>query len=1184
MKKTKSALFNSMIALLLCAAMLLGTTFAWFTDEVTSTGNIIKTGTLDVKMTWTDDPTVPEDRWADASEGAIFNYRHWEPGYVDVKYVKIENVGSLAFKFRLDVIPASEARDGEVNLADVIDVYIFAADANVDRADIDEAEPVGTMSDLMADVDGAAYGVLLPAEDVRATNVELNAADKDLAVTGSVTYCIVLKMQEDAGNEYQNKKLGNGFAVQLLATQYGYEQDSFGNDYDNNATFPGDFAASAPVTVANGEVSEPATVGQEDGINASVPAGVKVAGGVTELVLTVNKLRSSEANIELERGETKTSLDIHMEGVAEDNTVPMLISLPGLLPANQNQGNVKLYHVENGNTVPMVEVNSLNELDAHNEFYYDTATGDVVLCVATFSEYVAVTNDNNPWNGGFNYTWYSNSTKETIDGKEVVVYYINYADELAGFGRIVDGTAEDIAADSFEGKVVKLGKDIDLGGTDSFNPIGCGYADSSINSNDVEGRVFGGTFDGQGHTISNLYQNGWNLGLSYCNLGGGLFASVKDATIQNLTMSNANIVMECVEQGIVAGLVQGTSKFDNINIYGCKIANYQKATGGLIGEVSGTGTTTITNVDIDATTVVGSLWGDFDCPVGGVIGARWDNESANPKIVMENVNVACRLDVYNDVTSSYQWYAYRRAGMLIGNTDTPPADGKHSATATADFLTCSNVVVIYGDWANYHYCQFTNYKSSWPWVRVEAGENCSSYSNPRYGRPNDVSGKQVTDSLHTHQDGDKCLELIPFHQLYGGGQGVYGQAEHEGVTEGLYTVTYIDHGEVFHVEYATSTNTPTLITQGVTTADAAESVLKNTYGITAPTGSTITGWLDNKGNTYGIGASITFTGDITLYPTWSEEHFVMCFDTNEKLIYSAPITGASEEDLTTYAENVDDALASIQQEVDHTGKVIVVSWDYDNYSDSNGNFDVSILKNATTDIVLKPKINLSTESITLVEVYDDAGNLVSYKVAGVENSDSNVSISIPAYVGTTPVTVIEGAFKGFDNLTAVRIPSTIESITANSFPGSTGNRETVTIYYDGDPNEWNSYMDYLYIVQKDNSYYQDYNSRTSTDATSTILDSSWDNGMGDGSRIFFLDEKGLVRTDGYWELIKHTGTWFLDIKYTWIYHAHEYNHSSTCSCSKKYDLATNYLEQDSSGNYTRPDYVYWTTERNSEDQ
>ena len=149
LKATKKALISSVLALVMCFTMLLGTTFAWFTDSVTSANNVIQTGTLDIGLSYSENNAD----WTEIDEDtdAVFNYQYWEPGYTDMKYVKISNNGTLAFKFQLNIVPNTTPAAGEPNLADVIDVYMFAADATVDRAAIAAATPVGTLSDLMAD-------------------------------------------------------------------------------------------------------------------------------------------------------------------------------------------------------------------------------------------------------------------------------------------------------------------------------------------------------------------------------------------------------------------------------------------------------------------------------------------------------------------------------------------------------------------------------------------------------------------------------------------------------------------------------------------------------------------------------------------------------------------------------------------------------------------------------------------------------------------------------------------------------------------------------------------------------------------------------------------------------------------------------------------------------------------------
>jgi len=211
-KATKRALLMSFLSILLCASMLIGTTYAWFTDSVTSAGNIIKSGTLDVEMYWADGTkAVPADDsadWKDASAGAIFNYDKWEPGYTEVRHIKIANEGTLALKYQLNI-----AANGEVSdLADVIDVYF--ADPAVQVADRTAlTNEIGTLSDVL---DG------MPA----------NMAG-ELEAGKSVTVTIALKMQEEAGNEYQDLAIGADFKVVLMATQNNVEFDSFDENYDD---------------------------------------------------------------------------------------------------------------------------------------------------------------------------------------------------------------------------------------------------------------------------------------------------------------------------------------------------------------------------------------------------------------------------------------------------------------------------------------------------------------------------------------------------------------------------------------------------------------------------------------------------------------------------------------------------------------------------------------------------------------------------------------------------------------------------------------------------------------------------------------------------------------------------------------------------------------------------------------
>ena len=324
---------------------------------------------------------------------------------------------------------------------------------------------------------------------------------------------------------------------------------------------------------------------------------------------------------------------------------------------------------------------------------------------------------------------------------------------------------------TFADVTIKLENDIDLyevgqnGEPVCFDPIGSYRNDTA----------FKGTFDGQGHTIKNLNQNTWalNNGYDYGDLGLGLFGLIEDGSVKNLVMDNANISGESAICGIVAATAYGDTTFENITVKNSKGADYQYYSGGIVGWASGN--SKYIKCNIDASTTIAAQWGDFDNSTGGVIGGA----GGSATILMKDCTVACRIDAYSDVTSSYQWYAYRRCGMLIGNPGhTTVVDG--TTYAAAPQLTCENVTVIYGEWANYTYCEFAG--TSWPYVRVQAGISNSAYSNPRYGHPKDANGNTVVDDNHVHNDGEDHHILIVFDQLYGGGQGVYGDPTHDGVT------------------------------------------------------------------------------------------------------------------------------------------------------------------------------------------------------------------------------------------------------------------------------------------------------------------------------------------------------------------------------------------------------------------
>ena len=264
-KSTKRALLSAVLALIMTVSMLVGTTFAWFTDSVTSSGNKIVAGNLavDLELLEKDNTT-----WTSLKEtnAPIFNYDKWEPGFVDVKVLRVQNEGSLALKWVAKFV--SSATLGK--LADVIDVYVSTTVSAYpqDRAEIESWEKVGTVRDFVNTISDTTYGFL--------------------EAHTSANLGIALKMQDTAGNEYMLEDLG-AFDITILATQWNKENDSFGPGYDLDADYD-EPAQSVP------------TIGVSTAADLQAALSPSVSNDTAKVVLT--------SDIRLADGETWTPLDL----------------------------------------------------------------------------------------------------------------------------------------------------------------------------------------------------------------------------------------------------------------------------------------------------------------------------------------------------------------------------------------------------------------------------------------------------------------------------------------------------------------------------------------------------------------------------------------------------------------------------------------------------------------------------------------------------------------------------------------------------------------------------------------------------------------------------------------------------------------------------------------------------------
>lgn len=213
---TKKALVSSAIALLLCVTMLLGTTYAWFTDTATTGISIIQSGTLDVDIVDEGGSSLEGetlDFYVAGNDGSSAEPQIlWEPGATYyLESFKIMNRGDLALKFQLII-------DGLVGDAKLLEAIEWGIIENYDY----ESDPF--------DVEGYEFinledyvGYLLPGN-----------------TTGNAM-TLVAHMREDAGNEYQNLT-AEGLDITVVATQWTHESDSFDNQYDEGADYVANFA------------------------------------------------------------------------------------------------------------------------------------------------------------------------------------------------------------------------------------------------------------------------------------------------------------------------------------------------------------------------------------------------------------------------------------------------------------------------------------------------------------------------------------------------------------------------------------------------------------------------------------------------------------------------------------------------------------------------------------------------------------------------------------------------------------------------------------------------------------------------------------------------------------------------------------------------------------------------------
>ena len=278
-KATKRALLTSVMALVMCVVMLVGTTFAWFTDTASTGVNKIVSGNLKVDIVGaTTGKHIDSLSFQNKDNSSSIL---WEPGVTfHTEGFRIKNDGNLALKWKMvvnkdsastGVVEGSNGKAG-MNLLDVIDFSVVSSkDENAPAVKIDEF--VGHTA----------------AETI-----------------DSVTYYIKGTMKTTAGNDYQDLTL-DGITITVYATQDTVEFDSFDDKYDEGATLPEIRTVTDAATIAD-SAADLATAGNKNVVvsvaqDMNNTAGIKTAKGNT---LTMD-LNGKSVGVSYGQGSTNTT-------------------------------------------------------------------------------------------------------------------------------------------------------------------------------------------------------------------------------------------------------------------------------------------------------------------------------------------------------------------------------------------------------------------------------------------------------------------------------------------------------------------------------------------------------------------------------------------------------------------------------------------------------------------------------------------------------------------------------------------------------------------------------------------------------------------------------------------------------------------------------------------------------------
>ena len=308
-KTTKRSLVAAGLVLLLCIAMLVGTTFAWFTDTASTGVNKIQAGNLKMEVSYKN-TSNGEFTVLNESTNVFKQDTLWEPGHVEYAVLNVKNIGTLALKYKLGINIAGETGStnvlgNEFKLSDYIKFGVVDEDLSGKTRD----EMVAAVTDSKLIKEGYSK------------ESHLDTTDANETVT------LVVWMPTDVGNK-ANYEVGAAvpeinLGINVAATQYTHESDSFGNQYDKDAQYPDVAYTQASTqdelntalnnpTDANGNPTSKIAVDLKKG-SYTLP-GDKM--GNKEISIT----GTEDTVIDLKAGTAAHDASITMEGVTVEST------------------------------------------------------------------------------------------------------------------------------------------------------------------------------------------------------------------------------------------------------------------------------------------------------------------------------------------------------------------------------------------------------------------------------------------------------------------------------------------------------------------------------------------------------------------------------------------------------------------------------------------------------------------------------------------------------------------------------------------------------------------------------------------------------------------------------------------------------------------------------------------------